>query len=475
MPSRRGNVSDSAKLQHSRLPSTYCHFRGGGRTELVQSSSAPALLDLHTRLLKPKGKRSLTQAQRNGLSAVSSWTKWPEVKDPYAEVVDDTEDNEDNEEDVARLTLAERVAASGRLTDGYKAECLTKLDAIRARRPDMGKFLPCLDKYGTHEHRFGVYHGEPGGFPALPEALRGEEDFLKTSMQAQSSAAASSSSGALHPKGTRPKVLISPAPLTKGEAVGAIIAPAPPGREDRLGPSSTWGGSSSSWVLERSPSPRAAPKANPLVAVTQHRVSWPDIFWLEAPGRTPGSQALAEPASSSGPPRQQQQQQPRAATSWESLPPSPASARRRFHGAVCGVGVGSDGNVPSPREVLAVRAASKAASSPEFARRRQAAVQAGAERHRSRQGAADAAQAVAFLGAVAAPGAVGPVMLNAGEAKRLLKLPGSASSPEFKTGSPGGLAASLPASGWKFRSLEKASLRGALSGVSMNSSSQPAL
>lgn len=71
---------------------------------------------------------------------------------------------EGEEDDDEQPTLRERLASSNRIVEHLKPECLAKLDAILAEKGPPGVYLPSVDKFANHAHKF---RGGPGA--RLPE------------------------------------------------------------------------------------------------------------------------------------------------------------------------------------------------------------------------------------------------------------------------------------------------------------------
>jgi len=319
--------------------------------------------------------------------------------------------------------LRDRVAATSRIDDGLKPDCLQRLDAIEASRGELGRFMPSMEKFSTHEHRFG---GRDTGddMPELPEELRVEEAFLVASSEQPAVAADEDGeqtllggTGSASPVGQHSLAMAgscfpaSPHQRSRSTTAlrGADGEEAPVELEDR----SAW-----PWTREIARSPNLLAVSGAGVAsgsqhrasvrsaaqlATKHGPSWQDVFWLEA------------------------------------LPDAGAAA-----------------------STTAISAASAAATSATSvpAEMRRARAHSMATRIRAPGAAADVAAAVAAV-AAATKRSPGPVLLNAteaGRAHRQLQSSASTGSLGFST-----LSQSATASGWRLRSLEKASLRGSLS------------
>lgn len=407
----RATHVESAALQHSRLPVSYTSCK----TKLGQSRSLPALTQLPSRFLACEVSPLAAGAQGALPRQFVQHGKASTMMATTARSEDD------------QLTLRERLASSRHIVKDLKPECLAKLDAILAEKGPPGVFLPALDKFASHAHKFrGEAYipemVEDVPFSGLASPLLAEDitGFIAATPLQGASASTASMPPPVQITELRGRPLAETGLLGGSSACVGSCAVADRGRG--------WGGGSRDersksppvkqerqsispppalgpWRLERARSSpgvfggvptsgrrsRAAlASVDPTATTTVHRPCWGDTFWLEEVPTSRSTNSVRVSSDSPEPGRQRRK-------------PSPVQ-RAKGH----------------------------------------------AERHGALGAAAEAAHAFAAAAASAQINP-GPVLLNSNEAALARKQLALAATSSNDDG--------LPTLGWRLRSLEKNSLR----------------
>mmetsp|Transcript_92807 Transcript_92807/g.193991 ORF Transcript_92807/g.193991 Transcript_92807/m.193991 type:complete len:393 (+) Transcript_92807:156-1334(+) len=111
----------------------------------------------------------------------------------------------------SQVDLRERVEASEKLEEGLKPECLEKLDEIQDKNPRLGLYLPTLEKFSTHEHKFGTGGHDTGpDLEALPQSLQQQEcEMIASARSGASSGRHSPTSKTVHVINTSAFTIVS--------------------------------------------------------------------------------------------------------------------------------------------------------------------------------------------------------------------------------------------------------------------------